>query len=192
MTAKTYGYMRTSTATQSMELQVAALKKRNCDEMFEDIVSGSKSDRPGYTLMLSKLREGDTVIVWKLDRLGRSLSDLISKVNHLKSLGVGFVSITENMDTTTTTGRLLFNIVGSLAEFEKDLIRERTVAGLKAARARGRLGGRPKSLSKQKVQLLIAMHKDLTTPVSEILETLNISKSTMYKYLRENTGKDGS
>jgi len=129
------------------------------------------------------------LVVWKMDRLGRSLKHLIELVNYLNELGIGFKSLQESIDTTTSAGKLFFHIFGSLAEFERDIITERTQAGLKAARARGRLGGRPKSMDDRKLKLAIDMMKDITIPVKEVCDTLNVSKSTLYRYLRSKEAK---
>ena len=137
------GYMRVSTLDQNLDLQSDALKQVGCDKIFQDVASGAKSDRPGLEKALGYLREGDTLVVWKLDRLGRSLKHLIEVITRLHEEKKGFRSLQENLDTSTSTGKLVFHVFGALAEFERDLIRERTLAGLSAARARGRRGGRP-------------------------------------------------
>src|SRR5947209_10319726 len=138
------GYARVSTADQTLNLQKDALEKIGCSKIFTDIISGSTTERKGLDEALEYVREGDTLVVWRLDRLGRTLKHLIETITDLNKRNIGFKSITENIDTTTSTGKLIFHIFGSLAEFERDLIRERTKAGLHAARARGRRGGRPK------------------------------------------------
>ena len=135
------GYARTSTDDQNLDLQRDALKIAGCERLFEDQASGAKTERHGLGSMISMLRKGDTVIIWRLDRLGRSLKDLIQLVDTFESLGVGLQRLQENIDTTSSGGRLIFHLFGALAEFERHLIRERTSAGLSAARARGRLGG---------------------------------------------------
>ena len=143
------GYARVSTLDQNLELQIDALKNAGCERIFTEKISGkSKDDRPELNNMFSKLREGDTVIVWKLDRLGRSLTNLIDLISELNKHGVHFLSLNDNINTQTATGRFTFNIFASLAEFEREIIRERTKAGLNATRARGRMGGRTKGLSK--------------------------------------------
>src|SRR5215208_2915808 len=139
------GYARVSTHDQTLDLQKDVLEKAGCEKIFTDQVSGTKAERKGLTEALSHLREGDTLVVWRLDRLGRSLRHLIDTITALQERGVGFKSLTENIDTTTSGGRLVFNIFGSLAEFEREIIKERTQAGLEAARSRGRTGGRPMS-----------------------------------------------
>src|SRR5512133_432958 len=141
------GYARVSTSDQTLDLQKDALDKAGCDRIFTDTASGAKAERTGLDAALSYVRTGDTLVVWRLDRLGRSLPHLIETITALNTRKIGFKSITENIDTTTSGGKLIFHIFGALAEFERDIIRERTQAGLHAARARGRLGGRPKALS---------------------------------------------
>jgi DNA invertase Pin-like site-specific DNA recombinase len=181
------GYARVSTADQTLNLQMDALKKAECSRVFTDTVSGTKTEREGLTEALNYVREGDTLVVWRLDRLGRSLKDLMERLTELHQRKVGFKSLTENIDTTTPGGKLIFHIFGALAEFERDLIRERTSAGLTAARARGKKGGRPKSpLSEEKkLQLARKMYEDKTMPVADIYTSLNIPRSTFYKYVRE-------
>lgn len=179
------GYARVSTADQNLDLQKDALKQAGCERLFTDTASGAKSERPGLTDALRECRQGDTLVVWKLDRLGRSLPHLVETVRDLVERGVGFKSLQENIDTTTSGGKLIFHLFASLAEFERDLIRERTNAGLTAARARGRKGGRPKGVSdpnKQKAAL--ALQKDTTRSVKEICEILGVSRNTYYKYVR--------
>src|SRR5829696_3337023 len=139
------GYARVSTFDQNLDLQKDALKRAGCEKIFTDTMSGAKAERPGLVQALTFTRTGDVLVVWKLDRLGRSLKNLIDVVTKLETLGIGFRSITESIDTTTSGGKLIFHIFGALAEFERDLIRERTQAGLTAARARGRKGGRPRA-----------------------------------------------
>lgn len=178
------GYARVSTSDQNVDLQLDDLKKAGCDKIFTDKISGAKQLRPGLENAFHSLKEGDTLVVWKLDRLGRSLKHLIEIVTQLKDNGIGFKSLRENLDTTTSTGKLIFHFFASLAEFEKDLILERTKAGLKAARARGRLGGRPKKLDDSKLALALKMMQDVSIPVKKVYETLNVSKSTLYRYLR--------
>src|SRR5438477_7242237 len=139
------GYARVSTQDQTINLQKDALEKIGCSKIFTDTISGATTERKGLDEALEFLREGDTLVVWKLDRLGRTLKHLIETVTDLSQRNISFKSLTESIDTTTSNGRLIFNIFASLAEFERDLIRERTKAGLQAARARGRVGGRPKA-----------------------------------------------
>src|SRR3954464_4657926 len=179
------GYARVSTLDQTLALQQDALTAAGCGDIYTDTVSGSVTDRPGLANALSHLRTGDTLVVWRLDRLGRSLSHLIETVRQLQEQGVGFRSLQEQIDTTTSGGKLTFHVLGALAEFEPDLIRERTHAGLQAARARGRLFGRPKVLSPKKVEQLRTLAKDDRTTVGEICRTLGISRATYYRYLPE-------
>ena len=141
------GYARISTADQNLELQTDALEKAGCEKIFTDRASGAKDDRPGLINAVEFCREGDSLVVWKLDRLGRSLKHLIETINVLHEKKVGFVSLQESIDTTTSGGKLIFHVFGALAEFERELIRERTNAGLASARSRGRLGGRPKLMT---------------------------------------------
>lgn len=181
------GYARVSTKDQSLNLQLDALKKEGCKQIFHEVVSGAKTERAELDRLLSQLREGDILVIWKLDRLGRSLKHLVQLVHELNEKGIGLQSINDPIDTTTSQGRLIFNIFASLAEFERDIIRERTQAGLKAARARGRVGGRPKGLSpnaQQKAIAAEALYKTQNLSVAGICKNLSISKATLYKYLR--------
>ena len=146
------GYARVSTYDQDLSLQIDALQRAGCEKTFDDKASGAKAQRPGLSDAMDFLRKGDTLVVWRLDRLGRSLKHLIETVTVLEEKGIGLISLTESINTTTSGGRLVFHFFGALAEFERSLIRERTQAGLQAARARGRKGGRPKALSPQKTQ----------------------------------------
>src|SRR3954470_18560593 len=179
------GYARVSTLDQTLALQQDALTQAGCEHLYTDTVSGSVTDRPGLANALSHLRTGDTLVVWRLDRLGRSLSHLIETVRQLQDQGVGFRSLQEQIDTTTSGGKLVFHVFGALAEFERDLIRERTHAGLQAARARGRLFGRPKALSLRQVKQLRTLAKDEHNTVTEICETLGISRATYYRDLSD-------
>jgi DNA invertase Pin-like site-specific DNA recombinase len=179
------GYARISTLDQTLALQQDALTVAGCEQLYTDTVSGSVTERPGLTQALSHLRPGDTLVVWRLDRLGRSLAHLIDTIRDLQERGVGFRSLQEQIDTTTSGGKLIFHVFGALAEFERDLIRERTHAGLAAARARGRLFGRPKVLSPQEVKQLRTLAKDDRNTVREICQTLRISRATYYRYLPE-------
>lgn len=179
------GYARVSTVDQNPELQFDALLKAGCKKIFKDKITGSKFERQGLNEALAYMREGDKLVVWKLDRAGRSLKHLIELVNGLNERGIEFFSLTEAIDTSTPSGRLLFHIMGALAEFERDLIRERTQAGLSAARAHGRLGGRPRTLTKKKVTQLQTLFADKSNTVDEICSTMKISRSTLYRYIRE-------
>ncbi len=185
-----FGYARVSTFEQNLELQQDALKKAGCEEIFIDKASGAKADRPAFDDLLNKLRRGDTIVVWKLDRLGRSLQHLIESINKLEKNGMVFKSLTESIDTTTPNGKLIFHIFGALAEFERGLIAERTRAGLASARARGRRGGRKKGLSDE-AKLIAVTAKALYENSQEngmstqnIADKLGISRPTLYKYLR--------
>lgn len=179
------GYARVSTTEQHLDLQTDALRQAGCEKIYTDTVSGASEDRPGLTTALEVLRVGDTLVVWKLDRLGRSLPHLVTAVNDLKTKGVGFQSLQEQIDTTSGIGKLIFHVFAALAEFERDLIRERTKAGLASARARGKLGGRPKSLNAQQVALANAMYADKQNSVQDICATLGIGKTTFYRYINQ-------
>ena len=179
------GYMRVSTNDQSTDLQEDALKKDGCNQIFSDTASGAKTDRPGLEEALSFLRKGDTLVVWKLDRLGRSLKHLIEVVILLNEREIYFKSLQESIDTSTSGGKLIFHVFGALAEFERDIIRQRTKAGLDSARARGRVGGRPKKLDDKKVALAKSMMADHSNSISDICDTLGVSKATLYRYLKE-------
>ena len=178
------GYARVSTTDQHLDLQHDALHTAGCERLFSDTVSGARVDRPGLTAALSACRSGDTLVVWKLDRLGRSLPHLVEIVQDLDARGVGFTSLQEQMDTTTSGGKLIFHIFASLAAFERDLIRERTHAGLAAARARGRKGGRPKGVNEKKRKAALALKRDPQYSIKEICEIVGISRNTYYKYTR--------
>jgi DNA invertase Pin-like site-specific DNA recombinase len=177
------GYARVSTLEQDASLQIDALQQAGCERIFQDKASGVKTERPGLQEARAFLRKGDTLVVWRLDRLGRSLKHLIEMVSELEGRGVGFRSLQEAIDTTTSGGRLIFHIFGALAEFERNLIRERTMAGLKAARARGRKGGRPKALDAKKTELAYRLYDEKQHTVDEICQILGVSKPTLYAYL---------
>jgi DNA invertase Pin-like site-specific DNA recombinase len=167
------GYARVSTQDQTLNLQRDALQKIGCKKIFTDTASGAKSERKGLDEVLEYVREGDTLVVWRLDRLGRSLKHLIETITKLNNRKIGFKSITENIDTTTSGGKLVFHIFGALAEFERDIIRERTNAGLQAAR--GRKGGRPKALTPKKSHMVQDLYRNKDNSIDEICRTLNIS-----------------
>src|SRR5215207_6107282 len=180
------GYARVSTGEQTLDLQLDALKSAGCGKIYEETASGAKADRPILDEVLSYLRKGDTLVVWRLDRLGRSLQHLIEVVAQLADRGIGFKSLTEQIDTTTPGGKLIFHVFGALAEFERDLIRERTQAGLAAARARGRTGGRPRKLTDpRQMELARSLYAGGETDIDTICATLGISRATLYRYLRE-------
>jgi DNA invertase Pin-like site-specific DNA recombinase len=178
------GYARVSTSDQKLDLQSDALRAAGCERLFNDTASGTKAARHGLDAALRECRSGDTLVVWKLDRLGRSLPHLVATVRDLAARGVGFKSLQENLDTTTGVGNLVFHIFAALAEFERDLIRERTNAGLTAARARGRKGGRPKGVDERKRKAALALQNDPRRSVREICEIIGISRNTYYKYVR--------
>src|SRR5947207_4636426 len=168
------GYARVSTQDQTLNLQKDALEHIGCAKIFTDVISGSTTERTGLDEALSYVREGDTLVVWRLDRLGRSLKHLIETITNLNNRKIGFKSIQENIDTTTSGGKLIFHIFGALAEFERDIIRERTQAGLQAARARGRLGGSPKTLNMpKKIAMAQSLYDDKNNTIDEICKTLN-------------------
>jgi DNA invertase Pin-like site-specific DNA recombinase len=177
------GYARVSTLEQNIDLQIDALKRAGCERIYEDHMSGAKAERPGLRQALDQLRAGDTLVVWRLDRLGRSLKDLITRAEQLKEMQVGLTSLQEAIDTSTSGGQLIFHMFGALAEFERNLLRERTMAGLAAARARGRLGGRrPKLNAKQRAHAL-TLYNSKTHTVAEICELMKITRQTLYNYI---------
>src|SRR3712207_3967728 len=178
------GYARISTLEQTLALQQDALTAAGCERLYTDTASGARTDRPGLEQALSNLRPGDTLVVWRLDRLGRSLEHLIATIRHLEQQGIHFRSLQEQLDTATSGGKLVFHVFGALAEFERDLIRERTKAGLEAARARGRRGGRPRKLTSKKIEQLRTLAADKRNSVMEICQTLRISRKTFYRYLK--------
>ncbi len=180
------GYARVSTAEQDPALQLDALEQAGCVRVFTDHASGSRVDRPQLVAVLDQLRAGDTLVVWRLDRLGRSLRHLIDTVTALDERGVGFRSVTEAIDTTTPGGRLVFHLFGALAEFERQLIRDRTLAGLAAARARGRVGGRPRSMTAAKLRVAVAMRaQDPPVSLGVIARELGVSKTTVARNLAD-------
>jgi DNA invertase Pin-like site-specific DNA recombinase len=181
------GYARVSTQDQTLDLQKDALEKTGCTKLFTDTASGAKAERKGLEEAIAYVREGDTLVVWRLDRLGRSLNHLIETVADLNDRKIGFKSLTESIDTTTSGGKLVFHLFGALAEFERDIIRERTQAGLQAARARGRLGGRRRAKAldtPKKVAMAQALYADKSHTVGDICKTLNVSRATLYRYVR--------
>ena len=179
------GYARISTVDQSLNLQTDALEKAGCEKIFSDQASGAKDDRKGLMDAVEFCRQGDSLVVWKLDRLGRSLKHLIETINLLHDRRVGFISVQESIDTTTSGGKLIFHVFGALAEFERELIRERTNAGLASARSRGRMGGRPKAMTDKQLRIAQTMLKDPKTTVKDVCETLQVSKTTLYRYLNK-------
>lgn len=177
------GYARVSKTEQHLELQLDALKKRGVIRIFTDKQTGTRFDRKEFLAALDYLNKGDTLVVWKLDRLGRSLKQLIETIENLQERKINLVSLTEHIDTTTATGKLFFQFIAMLAEFERNLISERMKAGLEAARARGRVGGRPKVRATDTKVIIAKQLYANNTPMKTILKTLNIKKSTLYRYL---------
>lgn len=177
------GYARVSTADQNLELQLDALKAAGCERVFVEKASGAQRERPELIAALGYVRPGDAIVVWKLDRLARSMKQLIETVEDLESKGIGFRSLTESIDTTTAGGKLVFHIFGALAEFERGIIRERTRAGLDAAAARGRKGGRPSKLSAEDLKAAKALLADPTITVDEVASRLRVSPATLYRHL---------
>lgn len=179
------GYARVSTTEQDLRLQLDALNKAGCVKVFEDKASGARSKRPGLEACVAALEPGDTLVVWRLDRLGRSMPHLVSLVEELLGNGIGFRSLLDGaLDTTTASGELMFHIFSSLAQFERRLVQERTTAGLAAARARGRLGGRPAiTAADPRVAAAKRLHKDHSLSIDDICKTLGISRPTFYRYL---------
>ena len=177
------GYARVSTNDQNVDLQLDALTKAGCERIFQDAASGTKTERKGLGEALDYARDGDTLVVWRLDRLGRSLSQLIEFTSTLKNRQIGFKSLVEAIDTTTTTGQFFFHVIGAFAELERNLIRERTMAGLAAARARGRHGGRPKALDEEGFAMALELYQGNKNSVGAISTRLGVAKRTLYRYL---------
>jgi DNA invertase Pin-like site-specific DNA recombinase len=177
------GYARVSTTDQQPHLQVDALQRAGCYRIFTETASGARSDRPTLEQLLDQLRPGDTLVVWNLDRLGRSLRHLVDTVTGLAARGIGFRSLQEAIDTTTPGGKLVFHVFAALAEFERDLVRERTTAGLAAARARGRHGGRPSVMTTHKVRVAQQMYRSGQYTVAAIATTLGVSRASVYRHL---------
>ena len=178
------GYARVSTQDQSLDLQKDALMKSGCERIFTDVGSGADFSRKGLSDALDFMRKGDCLVVWKLDRLGRSLKDLIATINDIHSRKMCFQSLQESLNTATSAGKLVFHVFGALAEFERDVIRDRTKAGLTAARARGRLGGRPRSLDQTKLVMAKSLMADTRNSIGNICGTLGVSKSTLYRSIK--------
>jgi len=176
-----HGYARVSTTSQDASLQHDALTAGGCARIWTDVASGSRDDRPQLAQLLERLLPGDTFVVWRLDRLGRSLPHLLATVNDLEARGVGFRSLTESIDTTTAGGRLVFSIFGALADFERQLIRERTIAGLEAARARGRVGGRPTVMTPQRIEAARALLTQPGATITGVARDLGVSRNTIYR-----------
>lgn len=177
------GYARVSTQDQTPALQLDALKAEGCERVFEEKASGAQRDRPELRAALDYMRDGDTLVVWKLDRLARSMKQLVETIEHMETRKIGFRSLTEAIDTTTAGGKLVFHIFAALAEFERSLIKERTTAGLSAARARGRKGGRPRSLSARDIAAAKAMLSDPEITMDEVAKRLGVGPATLYRHL---------
>lgn len=181
---KRYGYARVSTYDQTLNLQRDALEKSGCDYIFNEVASGKNTQRKALTHCLSQLRSGDTLIVWRLDRLGRSVNDLVRIIAELEVKGVGFESVTERIDTHSHTGKLIFHVFAALAEFERNLIRERTCAGLAAARARGRVGGRKPKLKAAEVQEIMKAVQNKTSSITSLAKHYSVSRNTIYNVIK--------
>jgi DNA invertase Pin-like site-specific DNA recombinase len=177
------GYARVSTGDQSLDLQTDALRAVGCERIFTDVASGASDTRKGLNEALEFLREGDTLVVWRLDRLGRSLKHLIDAVTGLHARKVGFKSLQEQIDTTTSGGKLIFHVFGALAEFEREAIRERTQAGLRAARQRGRKGGRPSKMDAKSVAMARRLLSDPNNTIGDVCKALQVSRATLYRHL---------
>ncbi len=177
------GYARISTPEQSFDLQIDSLKKTGCEKIFKETVSGAKTERKKLKEAIKYMRKFDTLVVWRLDRLGRSLKHLMELANDLHAREMGFKSMVDAIDTTTPTGQFFFHITGAFAELERNLIQERTRAGLKAARARGRNGGRPKAIDKETFNIALQIYKKRQVSVGEMCKKLGINKRTFYRHL---------
>jgi DNA invertase Pin-like site-specific DNA recombinase len=180
------GYARVSTQDQKLQLQYDALKEAKCERIFEDKASGAKAARLGLTEALEFMRPEDTLVIWKLSRLGRSIKQLIETVQTMQDKGIELQSLNENIDTRTATGKLLFHIVAAFAQFERDNMIENTKAGLEAARARGKKGGRKPVLEGKKLAQAKVLRADPTLPIADICKTLGISRATLYRYTSDN------
>ena len=182
------GYARVSRDDQNLDLQRDALLAAGCEKILDDRISGARVDRPGLEKALELARAGDVLVVWRLDRLGRSVKNLIEIMGTLESRKIGLLSLQEAMDTTTSGGKLIFHVFAAVAEFERNLLRERTQAGLASARARGRTGGRPLALSEDRRKLAVKLYLEQDITISEICDTFGISKPTLYKYVDADRG----
>ena len=180
------GYARVSTGLQNLHLQSDALKQHGCTKIFHDKISGAKKQRPGLNEALSYVRKGEIIIVWRLDRLGRNMQDLIQIVNILNERGIGFHSLQENitMDKSNVTGQLMFHLFAAFAEFERNLIEERSVAGRLAAKARGRLGGHPEKYGFKDIEMMKTLIESVT-PIKDVAEKWGVSRTTIYRYLEK-------
>ena len=180
-----FGYARVSTVDQNLDLQLDALKRAGCTQIYQDKASGrAKTNRPELDAVLRAMRPGDTLVVWRLDRLGRSLADLVQIIDELGVKGIGFKSITEQIDTTSAQGRLFLGVFGAMAQYMRDVIHENTMAGLKAARARGRNGGRPSKLNDQALKEIKALMADDGISMASIAERYQVSRATLYNALK--------
>ena len=179
------GYARVSTIDQNLDMQIDALKKEDCNKIFQDHASGVKTNRDGLERALKFMQRGDTLVVWKLDRLGRSLKQLIEIINLLNEKGMYFKSLQESIDTCSSGGKLIFHVFGALAEFERDMISERTIAGMAAAKERGRVSGRPRKLNENNRALALSLMKNKSYSAKDVGFTLGISKTTLYRNLQE-------
>ena len=177
------GYTRVSTPEQSRDSQHDALEAAGCERIYTDVASGAKTDRPGLAQAMEGLRNGDVLVVWKLDRIGRSLQHLVQLVAELQKREIGFRVLTGEIDTTTAAGKLVFHLFAALAEFERELITERTRAGLKSARARGRLGGRPPKMTAAKVRMAMTLMADQSNVAREVAAQLGVSTATLFRYV---------
>lgn len=180
------GYARISTSDQNLDSQISLLEEAGCSKVFTDTISGSKMERKGLKECLEYARAGDSIVIYKLDRLGRSLKELLTLIDDLKKREISLIILSQNIDTFTSTGKLMMQLFGMIAEFERELIRERTMTGLTAARARGKVGGRPPALTKEQIISLKAVYETKTVPIKEICNMFGIGKDTVYKYVKSN------
>lgn len=180
-----FGYARVSTKKQNLDLQLDELNRYGCDEIITDKISGRKVDREGLNSLLKKLRKGDTLVVYKLDRLGRTMHQLVNLMNDFNSNDIKFVSIKDGVDTSTTMGRFLFHVFGAMAEMEREVINERVISGLESAKSRGRSGGRRKAHNEEKRSIMLKMIEDGYSK-KEICESTGVSRTTLYRYIKEN------
>jgi DNA invertase Pin-like site-specific DNA recombinase len=181
------GYARVSTGEQTLDMQIDALEDEGCEKIYSEKISGAAKERPKLQECMEHLREGDTLVVWKLDRLGRSMQDLVEKVESLGDRGIDFVSLQQDIDTTSAQGKLVFHLMAAMAEFERNITRERTMAGLKAAKERGKTGGRPSALSEEDITQIQALMRDDEVSTKDICDRFDIGKSTLYRHV----GPDG-
>ena len=180
------GYLRVSTAEQKLDLQRDALTKAGCEQLYEDVISSMQWERPGLARAVDHLRQGDTFVVWKLDRLGRNVKALTAFIEQLKGRGVAFQSLQDGIDTSTALGQFFFHVLGALAELERSLLVERTQAGLAAARARGRVGGRPRKMTPERIRQAMGMMAVAGRNASAVARTLGITRAVLYRYVQAN------